>query len=126
MILLDSHAWLWWSIRSPELTSAAREAILTASTVGLSALSVYEITYAHWRGRIGFSLPLDDWMAESLGAGITLLPITPSIAVKAGQLNWTHGDPADRILVATAIHHGIPLITGDHRIRDSGLVEVVW
>ena len=126
MILLDSHAWLWWSVKSPFLSSTARNAIKVASAVGLSPLSVYEITYAHWRGRVGLGLALDDWLAASIGAGITMLPITPSISAQAGSLEWTHGDPADRILVATAKHHGIPMVTGDQRIRESGLVEVVW
>lgn len=108
------------------LTSTAGDAIRLSAAVGLSPLSVYEITYAHRRGRIGLSLPLDDWLTESLGAGITMLPLTPGIAVQAGHLDWSHGDPADRILVATSKHHDIPLVTADKRIQESGLVEVVW
>lgn len=126
MILLDTHAWLWWSVGSRTLTKGARRAIEDATVLGLSPFSLYEVAYAHYRGRLAFELPLNDWLAESLSADIAILPVTPSIAAAAGTLDWPHGDPADRILVATAKHHGIPLVTGDRQIQKSGLVEVVW
>lgn len=126
MILLDTHAWLWWSVESKSLSKRARRVIEDADVLGLSPLSIYEVAYAHRRGRMLFELPLNEWLAESLSADITVLPIIPSISATAGSLDWSHGDPADRILVATAKVHGIPLVTADKRIRESGLVEVEW
>ena len=108
------------------LTTTARDAIQNAEAVALSPISIYEITYAHQRGRVGLGLPLDEWLAVSLGAGITVLPVTQDIAMLAGGLDWKHGDPADRLIVATANIHGTPLITTDKRIHESELVEVVW
>lgn len=126
MILLDTHAWVWWLGQNRQLKTNARKAIAEAQTVCISPISLYEICNAVRRDRLKLSIPLDHWLTAAVGSGVVVLPIEPSIAAFAGSMDWRHGDPADRLLVATAQHHGIPIISADKQIRDSGLVEVVW
>ena len=67
------------------------------------------------------------WMDDALQeAGIDLLPLTPAVAVASAQLGEFHGDPADRLIVATALTHGATLVTKDERIRQAGLVRTAW
>ena len=126
LILLDTHAWVWWLNRDRKLKATARKQITEAQAVGISPISIFEICNAVRRDRLRLAIPLDRWLTLAVGSGVVILPIEPSIAALAGSIEWAHGDPADRILVATALHHGIPLLTADKQIRNSGLVEVVW
>ena len=126
MILLDTHAWVWWLSRDRKLKATAKKAIAEAPAVGISPISIYEVCNAVRRDRLEFAIPLDRWLTLALGSGVVVLPIEPSIAALAGSMDWPHGDPADRLLVATAKHHGIPLVTADKTIRESERVEVVW
>lgn len=126
MILLDTHAWVWWLNRDRKLKATAKKAIAEAQAIYISPVSIYEVSNAVRRERIDLALPLDRWLQLALRSGVTVMPIEPSIAALAGAMDWSHGDPADRLLVATAKHHSIPLVTTDKSIHASGLVEVVW
>jgi len=126
LILLDTHAWVWWLNRDRKLKPAAKRSIAEAPAIGISPVSIYEVSNAVRRQRLDLALTLTRWLQVALGSGVSVLPVEPSIATLAGLLDWPHGDPADRILVATAKHHDIPLVTGDKQIQKSGLVEVVW
>jgi len=57
---------------------------------------------------------------------VVLLPITLEIAITAGSLPDPIRDPADRLIVATAMHQGVPLVTKDARIRESAVVQTIW
>lgn len=126
LILLDTHAWVWWLNRDRQLKTNARRVIAESDSIGLSPVSLYEVANAVRRERLDLSLPTERWLTYALSAGVVVLPLHPSIAALAGSMEWHHGDPIDRIIVATAIHHGIPLVTADKKISDSGLVEVLW
>jgi PIN domain nuclease of toxin-antitoxin system len=86
----------------------------------VSVISVWEAAMLEPKGRMRFHKPCLDWVREALDTpGLTLAPITPEIAVDSSRLPGDfHGDPADRILVASARSLGVPLLT-----RDSKLVE---
>jgi len=76
------------------------------------------------RGRTTFKKPLEAWRGELLAAGLTEVPVTGDIAIVAGQLGGFDGDPADRIIVASAIRIGATLMTADARMLDwSGAVK---
>ena len=78
-------------------------------------------------GRIELDRDPVTWMDDSLSAeGIELLPLTPAVAAASAQLGALRGDPADRLIVATALTHGAALVTRDERIRASGVVKTVW
>lgn len=126
LILLDTHAWVWWLSRDRRLKASVGKTIAQTHLVCVSSISLYEIAYAVRRGRLHLGFEEHVWFKSALASGVTILPLEAAIAVRAGGLDWSHGDPGDRCIVATAIHHGIPLVTADHQIQNSGLVDTVW
>lgn len=127
MIVLDTHAWIWLTSDPERLGSVARRAIRRERGRGVAAISCRELAMLAERGRIELDRDPVAWMDESLHAEkIELLPLTPAVAVASAQLGSFHGDPADRLIVATALTHGASLVTKDERIWKLGLVKTVW
>lgn len=128
MIVLDTHAWLWWVSKPSNLSRAARHRIGAATRIGVSAISCLEVATAVAKGRISLDRNPLDWLEQALGLPkVELLPLTPPIAVKATQLgNDFPGDPADRVIVATSILESASLVTKDSRIRAYPAVSAVW
>jgi len=124
LVILDTHVWLWAVEGMTEtMSDAAVEAIAEASRrgrVAVSAISVWEVAMLEARGRISLSRPVEDWVEAALRVpGVRLLELSPAIAVESTRLPGTlHGDPADRILAASARVAGGTLAT-----RDRALVE---
>ncbi len=122
-LLLDTHVWLWLMEASVELNHKQQKIINEAalhSVVGIAAISVWEIAMLVEKGRIKLEKPLLAWVQESLALpGVDLKPLTPEIAVESSQLpDGFHGDPADRLIVATARMHQLTLLTRDHKILE--------
>jgi PIN domain nuclease of toxin-antitoxin system len=90
------------------------------SVIGIAAISVCETAMLVEKGRIRLEKPLLAWVQEALALpGIELKPLTPEIAVESAQLpDGFHGDPADRLIVATARMHQLTLLTRDKKILD--------
>ena len=128
MIVLDTHAWLWWVSDPSRLSRAAHRRIRTATQIGISAISCLEVATAVTKGRITLDREVLDWLEQALSLPkVELLPLTPLIAVKATQLgNDFPGDPADRVIAATSIVESAPLVTKDSRVHASGAVTVIW
>jgi PIN domain nuclease of toxin-antitoxin system len=86
--------------------------------IAISAISCWEVAMLSSLGKISFQVSLREWMGAALSTtGITLLPLTPDIAIESAHLPGViHRDPADRILIATARVHACPLITADEKI----------
>ncbi len=119
-MLLDTHALVWLRLGDARLGSHARREIeeaWQADDLAVSAISYWEAAMLAARGRITLPLDADAWRRENLGQGVIEIPVDGSIAVRAGLLSGMHGDPADRIIVATALE-GHRLVTGDRRILD--------
>lgn len=126
MIILDTHAWIWFVTESPYLSHNALSSIKDNDICGICAISCWEVAMLVEKKRIGFSFPIDEWINLAL-SNVLLLPLSPEISIKAARLgNTFHGDPADRIITATAILNGCPLITKDERIQNSGLLSTIW
>ena len=89
-----------------------------ASVVGVSAISMWEVAMLVSKRRVELDRPVGMW-ANDLSAtpGVAVLPIDGSIAVVAGELSEFHGDPADRLIVATALSVRAHLVSKDERIR---------
>lgn len=121
-LLLDTHIWLWLNEGAPEriARSAVAEINATADQARLlvSAMSVWEVAMLDSRGRIHLSFPVVEWVARALSApGVRLLDFSPEIAIESTRLPGTpHGDPADRILMASARVSGARLATCDAAI----------
>jgi len=130
-LLLDTHIWIWLMNgdvdRLSPGTVAAVERAATSGLVHVSAISVWEVAMLESRGRIRFTRDCLDWVRQALGApGLQLLPLSPEVAVASSRLPGAfHGDPADRILTATARLHDLCLVTYDERILEYGTSSYV-
>lgn len=126
MIVLDTHAWLWLVIDPQRLGPDAVEAIDQADEIGVSAISCWEVAMLAAKGRIALDRGTFEWLDAALaGPPAKLLPIDPEVAAVAVTLPL-HGDPADRLIVATALSRGAPLVTKDEAIQKSGLLRTIW
>ncbi len=127
MIVLDTHAWIWWASDPGKLGRRARAAIEASDRVGVPAVCCFEVVAAIARGRIALDRAPLDWLEEALALPrIDLLPLTPAVAVRATQLGAFHGDPADRLIVASALLQNAALVTRDRTIREYPAVTTVW
>lgn len=120
-LLLDTHVWLWLALRDSRLGQDRRRAIDRAAAAGdlfVSPINVWEIAMLERKRRVRLDQPIERWMAQALSApGLGLAPFSPEIAIASCRLpDPFHGDPADRILVATAIDLGARLVTDDRKI----------
>ena len=122
LLLLDTHVWLWAAEGAADALSAdALQAIEEASAGGrilVSAISVWEVAMLESRGRISLSRPVDEWVRTALRLpGVRLLELSPEIAVESTRLpGGFHGDPADRILAASARVAAARLATRDRAL----------
>lgn len=127
MIVADTHAWLWWVANDPLLSPNAAKELLEADVVGVSCISCWEIALLTSGGRLSLDRDPVVWMREALNAPrVILLELTPEVAMASARLPWQHRDPADRLIVATAIIHGARLITKDETIRAFAPARAVW
>ncbi|MCX7165625.1 MAG: type II toxin-antitoxin system VapC family toxin [Rhodocyclales bacterium] len=129
-LLLDTHIWLWWLLGQPELAAKERDALdaLAAADTppGLCAISLWEAQMLVAKGRLKIDAPLSHWLPTAVAAeSVTLLPMDVAVILALDSLPaGFHGDPADRIIVATARAHGLPLATRDGNIRRSRAAKV--
>jgi PIN domain nuclease of toxin-antitoxin system len=123
LILLDTHVLVWFTHEDSRLKEAARflieQATLTDEAI-ISPISFWEVAMLVDKGRIPLGHRPIDWMHAVLdGNGFRIEPLAPIIAIAAGSLPGDiHGDPADRLIVATARHLGCPLLTNDQKILE--------
>jgi len=131
MIVLDTHAWLWW-VSSPEYLSETAKQIIDEAATGknifISSISAWEIAILVSRGRLKLTMNPADWVAASEALPFfDFVPVSNSIALKSVQLpGILHDDPADRIIIATAVSLGAVLVTKDEKIRNYPHVKTVW
>lgn len=131
MIVLDTHVWVWWLTDPNRLPRATAELIETQASDGalyLSSISTWEVCLLNIRGRLELSLDVRDWIAraESLPY-FQFVPPDNSILVRSAFLPEPfHADPADRIIVATALTLDASIVTKDRKIHDYPVVKTVW
>ena len=120
MILLDTHIWIWWMDDPDHLPHEYQEylAFRNDGELAVSVISCWEVAKLVELNRLQLSVPVNDWISYALSWSVTCLPLTPAMAVTSTQLPGTfHKDPADQMIVATAMELGCPLVTMDQRIR---------
>ena len=132
MIVLDTHALVWWVNGDSRLSTPAKSAIDDVLEQGgrvlVSAITAWEIAMLVVRGRIALSMDLDEWLrvVETL-EGVCIVPITAQTAVQSVTLPGEfHKDPADRLIVALAREKNVPIITADEKIQTYPHVRWVW
>lgn len=127
-LLLDTHAYIWWALGdSKRVSMRARKAVeARASTIYVSAVSVYEMTYKHRTGdlpKVGqLIMHLDQDMADR---GFLPLPVSLEHGRRAGELPDEHADPFDRLLAAQAIVEGMAIVSNDEKLSALG-AKRVW
>lgn len=131
MIVLDTHVWIWWVSNPAFLSEPAKQIIdeaVTKRDVLISSISTWEVAILVSRGRLKLTMSPADWVAASEALPFfDFVPVSNSIALKSVQLPGTlHNDPADRIIIATAISLGAVLVTKDEKIRNYEHVKTVW
>ncbi|HIJ57164.1 MAG TPA: type II toxin-antitoxin system VapC family toxin [Deltaproteobacteria bacterium] len=131
MILLDTHVWLWF-VSNPELLSnKARKAVDSAilkEKIFISSISAWEVALLVYNQRLRLTLDVADWIAKSeMLPYFQFIPVDNAIAIKSVNLpKPLHSDPADRIIIATAISLGASLLTKDEKILNYPHVKTVW
>ncbi|MBF0585135.1 MAG: type II toxin-antitoxin system VapC family toxin [Magnetococcales bacterium] len=115
LLILDTHIWIWWINQDGHLSRGiARRIEQDSGKLAISSASVYEALLQVRRGRLIVEGPLDEWLQIATeGAEIMVLPVNASIAAQAAALPLHHGDPIDRIIIASALHHNALLISVD-------------
>jgi PIN domain nuclease of toxin-antitoxin system len=128
MILLDTHVLVWLDEASPRLGENAIEKIDRAFHSGIaavSAISFWEVGMLIVKGRVRLEMDLGVWRDDFLEQGLIEIPVTGDIGIRAADFERFHGDPADRLIAASALQHSATLVTADERLLSSELVTKI-
>ena len=124
MILFDTHVLIWFADGDTRLGMAARDMVGAAIGSGeaiFAAISMWEIGMLVARGHVTLAMPTDAWIERLEDVGVVIADMTRHIALDAGSMpREIHGDPCDRIIMATARSLRCPLLTADGRLLEYG------
>lgn len=132
MIVLDTHALIWWAsgdkARLSPAAIAAIEAELPDGQIVISSISAWELAALVAKGRLALSMDVQAWLnAVREIEAVVFVPVDNDIGVKSVELPGDfHKDPADRMIVATARQWAAPLVTADEKIRAYPHVRTIW
>jgi len=125
-VVLDTHVIHWWSAEPERLSKPAVRTISEATQLAVAAVSWFELAWLAKHERIEVTIPTRSWL-DRLAAEVLTISITPAIADTAASLPSSFpGDPADRLIYATAIEHGYRLVTKDRRMHATQLSVAIW
>jgi PIN domain nuclease of toxin-antitoxin system len=129
VILLDTHVVIWLAETPEELSSSAHEAIVLerqGDGLAISDKTLWELAHLIWCGRVLVKTSLLAFLG-TVERNFTVLPVTAAIAAQSVAFSAEYSkDPSDRLIGATAVVHGLRLLTRDGSIRRSGEVECIW
>ena len=128
-VLLDTHVWVWWLTSDPRLSVSERRGLddeAAREQIRLSAVSMWEAQMLHAKGRLVLPLPFGEWLRRAVDPRVlTVAPLDVGVVLALDLLPASlHGDPADRLIVATARANAWPLATHDVPIRRSKIVTL--
>ena len=130
MTLLDTHAWIWFLADSSRLSREAEAAIAREtedSSLLLSSISVWELFMLVKKGRLELSVePAAFLTITHRDPRFSIVPVDEVIARRSVELPDIHGDPADRMILATAVELGVPVVSRDSRLAEYGAARVIW
>jgi PIN domain nuclease of toxin-antitoxin system len=124
-ILLDTHIWVWYASGNNTLSKTVRKTIEIAAqnrALWIAAISLWELAMLDLKKRIVLDMPCLEWINKSLDLiPLQIIPLTPAISVESCHLPAEfHGDPADRLIMATARVEGLSLVTRDVKMLNYG------
>lgn len=131
-IICDTHIPLFWANAPSRLSRSAAAALEKGRQdrqLAIADISLWEIALLHERGLLLLpnDVPAVQYLSRLLQAlSLNVLPITAEIAVLSRSPLFQHGDPADRLIAATALHGRWPLITADEKLRDLPALQCIW
>lgn len=131
-MVLDTHAWVWF-LSSPEQIPRKAQRVLDGALergdpLRVSAISVWEVAMLVTRNRLELAIPLEEWVtAAERVPTLRYMPIDNRVALRSVALpDFPHRDPADRMIVATAVGLGATLVTADETLHGYDIVPTVW
>jgi PIN domain nuclease of toxin-antitoxin system len=126
-VLLDTHAWAWTIYATDRLSAAARDAVSRADIVMVSPVSLFEIGQKVRAGKWPEIEPILDRLPEIIRQqGAFSASLTPEICLAASTMDWTHRDPFDRIIAASAEMLGLVLVTKDTAFETRAGLRTIW
>lgn len=131
MIVLDTHIWVWWVSQPQLLSEKVQRAIrsgIQEKKIFLSCISAWEVAMLVKKERLKLTMSAEDWIRKSENLSfLTFLPVDNTILLRSISLpEKINNDPADRIIIATALLLGAMLITKDSKIRKAKVVDTIW
>lgn len=121
-LVLDTCALLWLVSGDIRLSGDGREAIDRASLVYVSAISAWEISLKQIRGELELPMEARQWFETVVARhSLTAAPVDVAIACRANSLPFHHKDPADRIIIATALERSAAVVTADAQFSNYGI-----
>jgi PIN domain nuclease of toxin-antitoxin system len=131
VIVLDTHALVWWANGDEALSTKAKAAIdreLAGGQIIISAISAWEIAMLVEREKLVLSMDVGSWLATVAEIeAVRFWPVDVEIGLKSVALPGEfHKDPADRMIVATARKLAVPLVTKDEKIHAYAHVKTIW
>jgi len=125
-ILLDTHIWIWLALGDERLSKRFRSIFQRENTeLWLSPISVWEATMLCRKGRLKLEPSAHKWIEISIGKlSLKEARFSFNVAMIADKLDWSNKDPADRIIIATALDLGFKLATEDAVIQEFAEVEL--
>jgi PIN domain nuclease of toxin-antitoxin system len=129
VILLDTHALLWWALDPDQLSDTAINAVTSMERVGgyASSISIWELGIKVRRGLLELPITVDE-LARRIERGgvVELVAVDTTTWLRTLSLDWAHRDPADRVIVATALMKEVPVLTKDRILHDFRGVQCLW
>jgi PIN domain nuclease of toxin-antitoxin system len=129
VIVLDTHALLWWALDPDQLSKRASDLVAQMERRGgfASSISVWELGVKIQRGKLALGIDIEEFARRVRMSGVVeILPVDATVWLRALALDWEHRDPADRVIVATALLNDLPVLTKDETIHAFEGVNAVW
>lgn len=129
MIVLDTHALLWWALDPAALSKRATSICEDMERKGgfASSISIWELGIKVARRHLDIGIDIAELARRVVASGVVeLLPVDTEVWLASLGLKWRHRDPADRVIVATALMKGLPILSKDRTIRRFKGAQCLW